>query len=56
MAVMDEDGSLRNMVQLLKHIFDEALLVGFSQDEAMALTSQTMNAFLGKAMEGKKDG
>lgn len=46
MADFDDDGSLRTMVQLLKHIFDEAVLAGFSQAEAMSLTSQTLQSFL----------
>lgn len=51
MADFEDDGSLRAMVQLLKHIFDEALLAGFSQTEAMALTSQTLQSFLAGAAQ-----
>jgi len=47
------DASLRTMVQLLKNIFDECILAGFSQTEAMQLTSQTLQRFLGSAMESK---
>ena len=50
----DEDNSLRAMVQLLKHIFDEALLAGFSQTEAMALTSQTLQSFLANAQQEQR--
>jgi len=45
------DASLRTMVQLLKTIFDECILAGFSQREAMELTSLTLQRFLGQAME-----
>jgi hypothetical protein len=41
--------ALRTMVQLLKHIFHEAVLAGFSQKEAMELTSLTLQRFLGSA-------
>jgi hypothetical protein len=48
-----EDDSLRSMVQLLKHIFDEAVLAGFSQIEAMQLTSLTLQSFLGQALDNR---
>jgi hypothetical protein len=42
----EDRDALRSMVQLLKHIFDEAVLAGFSQKEAMELTSLTLQRFL----------
>ena len=48
-----EDDSLRSMVRLLKHIFDEAVLSGFSQTEAMQLTSLTLQSFLGQALDNR---
>jgi hypothetical protein len=50
-----EDDSLRSMVQLLKHIFDEAILAGFSQIEAMQLTSLTLQSFLGQAIDNRNN-
>ncbi len=51
----NDDDSLRSMIQLLKHIFDESLLVGFSQTEAMQLTAMTLQAFLGQAIGAKNE-
>lgn len=57
----DDDGreGIRKMMSLIKMIFDEALIVGFSQDEAMRMASLTLQGILGQALEqngGSKKG
>ena len=46
----EQHESLRAMVKVLKHVFDEAVLSGFSQSEAMDLTSLMMKQILAQAV------
>lgn len=46
-----EAQSMRPLMLLVKSVFDEALIVGFTQDEALQLAALTLQSVLARAQD-----
>ena len=52
----EDTGGMKKLMELVKSIFDEALLAGFTQGESMHLASTTLQGIVGQALaDGSKN-